>query len=246
MWYNKTEVYFTWQKRTQKNIKKKRLLSTPEGRKDGEISEELGISKECVSAWLNGKRTVNHKPVRVELPNGNCVCSVCGEEKKSTLFPSPRSNGKSPTLSKISYCKECLAEKSFKIRKGNVEAYLRNRVYCLKCRCLRENIPFGLSSTYLISLYNQTQGRCFYTDEQMIIVGKKDSVYLRQSISIDRVVPEKGYIDQNVVLCTYKANAVKQNLSVDELYMWIPGWYWRLVDSGRIKQEGEKCRSRTF
>ncbi len=199
------------------------------GLKDKEIAKELNISKECVSSWLNGRRIRTHKPCRIHLPNGNCICTICGEEKEEKAFPIPRSNGKSKTLSEISFCKECLSKKSIKVRRGTIERYLRYRVYSLKTKCLREEIIFDLTYEFLMQMYKNQKGKCFYTDEDMIIPEGKKSSALRKAISVDRIIPEKGYVPENTVLCTYKANAVKQDLTIKEIHDWLPNWYERLV-----------------
>jgi hypothetical protein len=199
------------------------------GLKDKEISKDLGISKECVSSWLNGRRIRTHKPTRIHLPNGNCVCTICGKEKEEILFPTPRYNGKSKTLSEISFCKDCLAKKSEIVRRGTLEKYLRYRGYSLKVKCKREGIPYNIEEGQLLDLHTNQKGKCFYTDEEMIIPEGREPSSLRQAISVDRVIPEKGYIIENIVLCTYKANAVKQDLTIKEIHDWLPNWYERLV-----------------
>ena len=39
------------------------------------------------------------------------------------------------------------------------------------------------------------------------------------SPSIDRLIPSKGYIKGNILICSMRANAIKNNASVDELMM---------------------------
>ena len=43
---------------------------------------------------------------------------------------------------------------------------------------------------------------------------------LRKTLSFDKVVPEFGYLLNNVVLCIYKANAVKQDLNFCVALAW--------------------------
>lgn len=199
-----------------------------QGFRDGEIGERLGIGMSTVSAHLVGKRMINRKPKQQTTSGGRIVCSICGKPKVPGDFRSPKSNGR--ILSKPSFCKACQRDKDAK-RLADPMAYLRKRVNDLAARSRRLEIPFALTFEGVWEIYKKQNGKCFYTDEQMALFGEKD---LRRSLSFDRVVPNSGYVIGNVVLCTYKANAVKQNLTLDELKAWLPGWHQRLVDSKLI------------
>ena len=48
-------------------------------------------------------------------------------------------------------------------------------------------------------------------------------------LSVDRIIPELGYIKGNIVLCTQKVNLVKNNLTLREMSEWTPGWYGRVI-----------------
>lgn len=52
----------------------------------------------------------------------------------------------------------------------------------------------------------------------------------RNIISIDKVIPEKGYISGNVVLCTNRFNTIKNNLSLEELNKYIPAFYDKIMN----------------
>lgn len=199
-----------------------------EGLNDQDIANKLDIGKSTVSGFLIGKRIVNRKPKQQKNKAGLIICSICGEPKTSGEVSSPRFNGK--TISKPSFCKECQREKTAK-RFADLATYLRKRTNDLSARVRKLEIPFALTFEEVLGLYKKQDGKCFYTDEPMGLFGEKS---LRRSLSFDRVVPESGYVFGNVVLCTYKANAVKQNLTLDELKAWLPGWYGRLAASGFI------------
>ncbi|MEV6525197.1 hypothetical protein AB0M43_24910 [Longispora sp. NPDC051575] len=47
--------------------------------------------------------------------------------------------------------------------------------------------------------------------------------------SVDRICPELGYTMGNVVLCTFRANSVKRDVTLDELAAWMPGWAHRVA-----------------
>jgi predicted transcriptional regulator len=208
--------------------KVKILLLHAEGLNDQDIANKLDIGKSTVSGFLVGKRIVNRKPKQQKNGAGLIICSICDKPKISGEFRAPKSNGK--TMSKPSFCKECQREKTAK-KLADPAAYLRKRANDLAARARKLGIPFDLTFEMVWEIYKKQDGKCFYTDERMAFFGEKG---LRRSLSFDRVVPETGYVIGNVVLCTYKANAVKQDLTLDELKAWLPGWHQRLVNSGLI------------
>lgn len=205
-----------------------------DGLNDWKISDELKIGKSTVSSFLLGKRVINHKPRRQYTEDRRIVCSICKQPKSSDEFGSPRSNGR--TISESSFCKECQREKTFK-RLSDPLTYLRKRVNDLAARSRKLRVPFRLTVEDAWRMYTEQEGRCFYTGEQMALAPRSKVTGLRTSLSFDKVVPERGYTSNNTVLCTYKANAVKQDLTLDEIYNWLPGWYQRIKACSRLNTE---------
>jgi len=199
------------------------------GLSDQDIANKLGIGKSTVSNFLIGKRVINHKPTQQTTLDGHVICSICKTPKDPSDFRSPKFNGR--VLSKPSFCKSCQREKDVK-KLSNPTAYLRKRVNDLAARSRRLEIPFALTFEEISEIYKRQGGKCFYTDERMALFGEKD---LRRALSFDRVIPEIGYVAGNVVLCTNKANSVKQDLTLDEVEKWLPGWFQRLVNSGFVQ-----------
>jgi hypothetical protein len=227
-----------------KHVKDKAIELHAEGYSDVKIAEMLGVSVGGVGGWLNGKRVLNGKPHRIKLENGNHVCSRCGDEKHPDLFPKPRFNGSK--LSEVSFCRACLSGRDASNRKGTMDRYLLGRFWSLKGRAAKNSTIFSLEEGDLHKVFEKQRGLCFYTQEKMEIPESRVGSGMRRAVSVDRVIPSKGYTRKNIVLCTYKANAVKQNLTLDEMYAWLPGWYWKLVDGNVIKCKGDKCRSVTY
>jgi len=201
------------------------------GLNDWEIASELDIGKSTVSSFLLGKRVINHKPRRQYTGDGHIICSICKHSKSSDEFGSPRSNGR--TISESSFCKECQRDKTFK-RLSDPLTYLRKRVNDLAARSRKLGVIFRLTVEDAWRIYTEQRGKCFYTGEQMALAPRSKVAGLRTSLSFDKVVPERGYEESNVVLCTYKANAVKQDLTLDEIRDWLPGWYQKLKACSRL------------
>lgn len=131
-------------------------------------------------------------------------------------------------VAKVGYrslCVHCLSRQK-------AEARLKRSSWKERCtkianRANSKSLPFDLTPEYLESLYDRQNGKCFYTDYDL------QSDYGRglsqHSLSVDRVIPALGYVKENIVLCTIQANTVKNNLTLSELRLWIPSWYWRLA-----------------
>lgn len=94
--------------------------------------------------------------------------------------------------------------------------YLTNkfkyRLQRLRRKCEKLNLPFDLDLEYFESLKVE---RCPVLGLQIDYeaTGRPGA----NCFSLDRIVPEKGYVKGNVQIISYKANLMKQNASVDEL-----------------------------
>ena len=104
-------------------------------------------------------------------------------------------------------CNSCQKE----VDRQNINS-LYGRLSRVFCSCNRRSkIPVDFDTNYLKGLYNKQKGRCFYSGIQM--VSEINSPY---KISIDRVDSKKGYQKDNIVLCCWVVNKIKNNLSVED------------------------------
>ena len=78
-------------------------------------------------------------------------------------------------------------------------------------------VPSDLTVDYLVNLYEQQDGYCYYFREKMIF-GWIDGKVHHNSLSLDKLDPDKGYVQGNVVWCTYLANTMKQNMNEQQFY----------------------------
>lgn len=65
----------------------------------------------------------------------------------------------------------------------------------------------------LINLYNNQNGKCFYTGRQLELALSKDN---KNALSIDRMNSSKGYTIDNVVLCCSIVNVMKMDSSLED------------------------------
>ena len=120
--------------------------------------------------------------------------------------------------------------RSDKFRKKRFKQYREtmenNEERALQVRCIqlrsdartrskKKGLAFDLTTEFLRELHAKQNGKCYYTGETLIYnntTGKP----LPNSMSLDRMTPAKGYIKDNVVLCTLLANGAKQDLTKEE------------------------------
>lgn len=93
--------------------------------------------------------------------------------------------------------------------------------YCILKRsfCKKVNIPFDLTSDYLESIWTT---HCPVFGKEFVRHDKKD----HYSPTLDRLDPSKGYIEGNVCFISHRANRIKYDATVEELYTiakWLEG-----------------------
>lgn len=204
-------------------IKNKILKLYNEDYNNIEIANKLNISDTTVGKFLKSKNLISnhHKKYKLIITeNGFGICRVCKEEKEVIYFSfNKRKN----------ICSDCKRNYFKKIIYSSTERNLQYRLNNLRSRARRNNIAFDLSLDYVIQLYNDQKGKCFYTKQVMTLDVDEGSSYKETSLSFDKIIPEKGYTTDNVVLCSRKINIVKSSLSLYELKKYIPLFYKRII-----------------
>jgi hypothetical protein len=132
--------------------------------------------------------------------------------------------------------KEYKLKNKEKIKEDKKEWYLKNREkikitidkYLKKCptnrmltsaknRAKKKNIPFNIDKEYLNSIYPK-DNKCPVLDVPFQLGNlseiKKTKDY---APSLDRIIPEKGYIKNNLVIVSSISNRVKNNVSIETL-----------------------------
>jgi hypothetical protein len=88
-----------------------------------------------------------------------------------------------------------------------------------RCRARKKNLRNNkdeiINTEYLINLWTNQNGKCYYSGFKMDIPekGKKRNIY---TASLDRIDPNKGYIKGNIVWCCWFYNNAKSNLTKKE------------------------------
>jgi len=87
-----------------------------------------------------------------------------------------------------------------------------------RSRADKREVPFNIDKEYLISLFKDQEGKCYYSGVQLNIVKKKTGVINDpMKMTLDCIEPGVGYIKGNVVWCAYCVNVFKQKMSVSEM-----------------------------
>ena len=93
-----------------------------------------------------------------------------------------------------------------------------------KSRAQKENINFNLTPEYIKSIFPK-DNLCPVLGIEMKINKNKDGFsYALTSPSIDKIIPELGYIKENVVIMSMKANLIKNAETNPEVFRKIANW----------------------
>ena len=169
-----------------------------------------------------------------ELSYGRKFCNKCRTLKpQSEFYPS---NGGRFGVGNL--CKECDNKKSKKWREANPEKIREhnrkyreanpekikeyNRKYreanqfkiairLVKMRSNKKKIPFDLDIEHLEQLWEKCEGICSMTGVPMLKMSEEGHGKDPFVVSVDRIVPEKGYVKGNVRLVSFWYNATRSN-----------------------------------
>lgn len=204
-----------------------------QGKTNRSIAQSIGVHHSTVSYWLRKMSlTANGSVARhLDVVDGVAQCSKCHIKKSENEFLLNRRNAKYPY--RLSYCNDCRKIQSCDNMNSNIGTFLSDRYNRLKLRAHKKGIPITITKQEFIGLYHAQNGKCFYTDIPMVCrVGDgKD----RYSLSVDKIIPDKGYTSGNTVLCVNKANTIKNDCTLEEIKLWMPDWYKRIINKLQAK-----------
>lgn len=120
------------------------------------------------------------------------VCKVCYSNYDSVKFGYTKKNNK---------IKNDL--RSYFLYK---ESYLRNK-------CKKKNLNYNLTKDFLFKLYEKQNRKCYYSGINIKHnIGCSDY----NSISVERLNPNLGYVEENVVLAAFNINSFKGMMNETE------------------------------
>ena len=87
-----------------------------------------------------------------------------------------------------------------------------------RSRAAKKGLPFELTRDEIMTMFEEQDGRCFYSDIKLNVV-KSDASRTHDpfKMSLDCVDPTLGYVKDNVVWCAYCVNALKLKMSKESM-----------------------------
>jgi len=176
------------------------------------------------------------------------ICTKCHVPKSISLFYKRVSSDGSKTHSACIECSNTLRKKridnltlkerkalyriknktaqDYRLRKldnGDSRPVFAYRLSKLKAQAKDAGVNFNLDVNFVMKLFNNQKGKCYYTGKALQIVsiekiGNRTVVTEPFKMSLDRKIPSKGYIKGNVVWCTFLVNMVKNLLTEEDFY----------------------------
>ena len=200
-----------------------------------QICKKLNINWIAVEYYLD-ENHIEYKNTNAPLEmvsETEAKCRVCKEIKNINEFSFKKL--KSGARSRHTFCKTCLRKREYNRLNSDVNKYLASRWSYVRGACKEENIIFDISREDFIQQYSTQNGKCFYTDTEFVwSVG--NGLDRRKSISVDRIIPELGYVKNNVVFCTYTINTCKNDLSLSEMKLWMPPIYEKIINHDPFRE----------
>lgn len=163
-------------------------------------------------------REAKAKHICKSIIDGKKKCFKCKESKLIEEF----SKNRSTFDGYQKCCKECFSnyesvkkgyiKKSYNL-KNDLKIYLRNKTSGLERKCKVKNLDFDLTKEFIYELYLSQNGNCYYTGLEI-----KHNIGCHQydSISVERLDPNIGYIKSNVVLAAFAINSFKGMMTETE------------------------------
>jgi hypothetical protein len=160
-----------------------------------------------------------------KIVNGTITCTMCKVPKDVEEFSKTARN----VIGRMHACKQCNADRTL-FRLCLIDSYFKHVAANLRHIAATRDLAFNLGWEYLKEMYEKQDGKCFYTQAEMRTVRGQGQSKL--SLSVDKVIPERGYIKGNIVLVTKRANLIKNDITLAEMRDWMPGWYEKLEAHG--------------
>lgn len=206
-------------------ITREQLLSELE---DGLLPRDIATKYLMKVGSVRDRLVQEHLPTRFETFKINLIssdrakCRLCKLIKPLDQFPSQHLSG-----NKISHCVTCRSIKVNTKWNSDIKSNFSGRYWRLKDKAAKIGCSFNLTLDDLIDQFNHQNGKCFYTD---IDLDYRYGVgHNRNGLSIDKIIPELGYVKGNVVFCSFRVNSAKCDFSLEEMKKWMPEWYGRII-----------------
>ena len=181
------------------------------------VCSECGITANKIYRRSNTKHRCK------SIIDGKKKCFKCKNVKVTDEFSKNRS-----TFDGFQKCcKECFSnydsvkkgyEKKNIKYKTNLGTYFSTKTSKLKSKSNDKNMGFDLTTNFLLDLYEKQNRRCFFTN---IEIKHNIGCHQHDSISVERLDPNKGYVEDNVVLACFAINSFKGMMNENEFKIFL-------------------------
>ena len=127
---------------------------------------------------------------------------------------------------KLAEWRRDIRDEALRAKDGISLRYIQDRLSMYKSRAKKSNYPFDLDSQFLLQLWKEQSGLCFYTKHKMNIIHLKFDFW---SPSLDRLDPDKGYVKGNVAWTLHGVNCFKQQLTLKEFLTFVNSVKWPTI-----------------
>jgi len=104
---------------------------------------------------------------------------------------------------------------SYERARGDFLGCIRLALHVRRRQCREKGIWFEITAEDVAEVYEEQGGRCFLTGRELLwgLAGRH-----RDTLSIDRIEADDGYVRGNIRLVTYQANRARGELGDEELF----------------------------
>ena len=201
------------------------------GISESSIAKLMGYKQQTISNRLRklGLQSIRKKLQPMIEKDNLWLCERCDTYKNKSLFIYDN-NGKL----RFRFCKKCKHKLSTESTHKTTISYIRNLIRHKKYQLKDSGVPFDIDADFCLDLWNRQLGRCFYTDVELTINNTNKTRHNHHSASLDKIIPELGYVKNNVVWCQQRINVMKNDATINEMKKWMPDWYRRLQTKSDI------------
>ena len=153
--------------------------------------------------WVNYDPKIHHKRLN---PETNQEFKIGDRDKQGRYFLYYR-NGANRGYAQV-------AEYWADTYENFMRFYFRRTLSKIRQKCKKKKIPMNIDADYLISIFPENN-LCPALQIDMVFGGDKKERF--NSPSVDRIIPNKGYVKGNVRFVCYLANAIMNDANADEI-----------------------------
>lgn len=166
------------------------------------------------------KECENKEKRKKEWKDGKLLCHKCGqylpiENFQKHKYYTYRDN-------REARCKSCKTKQIKKARSlyddnERLKKTLRMRFYAARDRANKKNLPFELTTDFLLNLWEKQNGKCAITNLPMTYINDNGRIYT--NVSVDQKQPNEGYTLENTQLVCMAVNQLKSDMTMDEVLL---------------------------